>query len=299
MKRFEDSDIFFTIIACMITGIFVFFYTNLGYKSDKYSDIKTKSKIDNITSNANSNAVDKDVSEEEKRQINEIMTLLFSNPKIENNNIISGINYNANIFDNFSYGNSEKLSVALYTIPSDEYLTYKSTNGKFLTAEQKENILIAIKNNNGTIAVNIDKVNHAYKKIFGVLPTSYDVIKGCPNWYYDSLNKQYVGFIGCGAMTVSKAYVYLDSYTKEKDNIVLSTYVAINSGEYADTEAGNFAIYKDVDTTTANIYKKGTAADIEKFRIDENNKKDFTKYNFIFAKNKEGQYYLSKVKKIF
>ena len=292
VDTWEHGNLFFTIIACLMTGIVVFIATNLDYNSNR--DINQNS---NIKSNVSSNMDGNNVTEEEKKQVNDIMNLLFANPTVDNKNIISGTYYNANIFDNFSLGNSEKLYVALYTIKSDEYLTYKATNGKFATAEQKENIATAIINNNGTIAVNIDKVNNAYKKIFGVLPSSYDVINGCPNWYYDSQNKQYVGFIGCGFMSSSQVYVYLDSYTKDKENIVLTTYVGANYGVFAESESGNFAIYKDVEIKDANIYKKVTKDETDKFRIDESNKNSFTKYNFIFSKNNEGQYYLSEVKK--
>ena len=286
----------FTLFACVMTGIIVFLATNIGQKASKTVDPDTPKKNEvtsNVESNTTSNVVDTTVTDAEKTQVNEILGLLFNSKTIDKSNLFDSAYVNFNIFKNFSEGNASKLHVALYNIDNKSYEKYSAKNGTFATAEQKENILNSIINNNGTDAVSIDKVNSFYKKIFGTDITSYDVIEGCPNWYYDTTNKKYVAFLGCDFYSTSGVYAYLDSYTKNNDKVVVSAYI----GSYYGGMGKPYYIYKDNDNVAANQYKQSTQTEIKTFRIDETNKTSFAEYNFTFAKNAEGNYYFESVAK--
>ena len=291
-KEYKKHGFVYWLIVILGMGFIVFMSIRLGEKIaeekiDKDGENGTTT-TSNSNSNATSNKVDSnEVTEAEKTAVNEKMRMLFSNGKIENNFI--GVSSLSDIWAPLFKGNVSELDllkVLLRGIDVTEFDKYTATNGTFSSTYQ---------NMNKGDALAATKLDAYYNKLTGKNITSYvDITLGCPMFAYDSTNKVYVEIPGCGGVSASGQLVYLDSYTKVDNTIVIGTYV----GGIFDEGAQGAIIYSDyydaANKDNLKVYKKLTNSD---FKIDESNKTSFTKYNFTFEKSSNGEYYFKSVTK--
>jgi len=293
----KHGPLYWLIIVVGMTFI-VFMSIRIGEKiAEEKIEKEDGSKPSTVTSNSNSNSNEQkesEVTDAEKVEINSLMSLLFLNSEIKNNNMKAfGLNNILfGLFNNFegTTGKNGKNIIIVAGMKKEDIIKYTATNGTFKDDKTKNEILDTIKANNETEAISYDKFNTYYKKLFNEDASTEDIIGICPNWYYDSTNKMFVAFLGCGGVDFKGQIAYLDSYSKVDDNIVVTTYVAgVNSLSNGAT------LYTDAQLSTK--YKDLTTEEFNKFEIDETNKTSFTKYNFTFAKNTNGEYYFKSLTK--
>ena len=171
----------------------------------------------------------------------------------------------------------------------------KFFNGKF-TEEVKTILILASIDPDKDGNYSGEEFTKNYKNVYGVEPKY--VSTGCPAQKYDKTKNMYVdGEGGCGGASSSSDLVYIDDVVKTNDTIlsvqayVGSTYSSIdNEGDYF-TDYFKSEYYDD-------DYKLVASAPITKeTKITEQNKTQFTKYNFNFEKSTDGNYYFKNVEK--
>ena len=286
----------FTLFACVMTGIIVFLATNLGDKAAKTVDPETNggsttsNVASNVESNTTSNVEDTTISEIEKSYINDKISLLFSGAAIKNNLImVSGLE---NPWIKVFTGLDDEAKSYIILKSSPIAATYAYENGTFKTKEIKNSV---IEQGEDALEIDTDVYTANYKKLFGVNPTYVDA-GGCPSYYYDSTNKVFASISACGGAGASGQMVYIDSYAKTSNSIIVTTYVGglqyspENTITYNDFYAGYDKMAKN---TILNVDSKN----YQELKITDANKTKFTKYNFTFNKAADGQYYFASIAK--
>lgn len=279
------------LVIVLGMGFIVFMSVRMGEKIAEEKIEKNGGKTTTVTSNSNSNKPEEksnEVTADEKAKINDLMSLLFSNAKIENNFI--KVTSLSDIWAPIFKGNVSEVDLLKSLIMGardKDVVAYTAKNGTFsdtYKTMEKGGAILAT------------KLNEYYKKLTGKEITSYvDLPLGCPMYAYDSTNKMYVEVVGCGGVSSAGQILYLDSYTKNDNTIVVSAYV----GGYFDAYEEGTTIYADYyeseNSDNIKVFQKSKT--LENFKIDESNKTSFTKYNFTFEKASDGEYYFKNVTK--
>ena len=164
---------------------------------------------------------------------------------------------------------------------------------------------------NSTKYVSLDKV-HAYsKKLFGEeLKTIINEIIECPSSLYDETNKSfYYPEPQCGGTSVEQAKGYKSKFEEYKDEAyVYVSYAFImpdESSSSVDFYDQKYIVYKDFNisenesyytTRHKDVYQTGlNQYQASSFELNKDNYKDFSEYKFTFKKDKNNNYYLTKI----
>ena len=297
-KPKKGGNILFSIFACLMTAVIVVLSINIGQNAAKIVSPDTeKSKSEKkceTTSNDESNKNDVaeiTLSATEKRVIKEKFINLFSHnvSDLEKDNYVSvsslgsGETYWTRIF-NGKLTDNDRTYIVLASMRPDT--KYDFSTAKFKDSSLIETLKTAENGATTTEAYEKSSFVYKYKNLFGVEPKYLDV-NGCPGYYYDSKNETYVSVGMCGGVSSTGINVYMDSYIKTENSIIVSAYV----GSFED-KAETAVTYKDYTASTDNIYNNK-----EKVDITEENKTSFIKNNFVFEKSNDGEYYFKNVTK--
>lgn len=159
--------------------------------------------------------------------------------------------------------------------------------------------------------VSLDKAHEYSKQLFGEkLKTIINEIIECPSYVYDEINKSfYFPEPQCGGISVEKAIGYKSKFEEYKDEAyVYVSYAFIMPDE--STHSNNmydqkYIIYKDFNLIQNESYYTTQHKDIyqtdinqyqaDVFELNKDNYKDFSEYKFIFKKDKNNNYYLTKI----
>ena len=304
----KKGNALFTLFACVMTGVIVFLACNIGQKASKTVDPDTPKKNDatsnvesnttsnvesNVTSNTTSTAIDATLQE----AIKEKFFNLFASSNatqggkkfVTAGNIGISLRYWNNIFTG-KLTDVEKTYIILSGMTTDTAIDY--TTSVFKDKSLVEAAETAVNGEPTIEAYEKSSFTYRYKNVFGVQPTYVDAT-GCGSYYYDSKNEVYVPIGMCGGDSSTSVLVYMDSISKSNDDIVVSAYVG---SEVNSAEEGGITLYKDYETTKENVLESTKQFDKE-YEINEQNKAKFTKYNFVFKKAADGQYYFNSVTK--
>ena len=296
----KKSNGLFTLFACVMTGIIVFLATNIGQKASKTVDPDTPKKNEvtsnvesnttsNVESNVNSNSNSTEITEVEKSSVNEKMVLLFGGSEIENN-VINASHF-SNIWEGLFTGKYDEkffLQTVIASIKSNDYVSYTAKDGE-ISKQEKDQILTNM--NGGIKAIPASKVETLYKKLLGKDITKHqNVSLACPIFAYDSKYKMYVEVPGCGGSTSAGQKVSLDSYTKNENLITVHTRV-LNYFCDGSEECVVYSGYGDNSKVFANTKEE------KNVKFDSKFEKAALKYDFVFEKSTDGNYYFKSVTK--
>lgn len=133
--------------------------------------------------------------------------------------------------------------------------------------------------NSETEYVNISEISKHITSVFGSSSINYISINECPNYIYDSENKQYYINRNC---IVKDNYVvtYYDDITKQDNKY----YVEVHLGFVNKNK-----LYKD--------YKYNVLISNNILEVKDNIKNDLDKYTFTYTKNSNGNYIFTSVEK--
>lgn len=226
-----------------------------------------------------------------------------SNSSYEDNYIsnIYGFIGNENLINNLSLTADEKLAVAINLLPRNPLtIGSESIHHDFVKSQLATTIFWQVRE------TDVDK---NMLNLFGKKAPHKD-IQGCPNYYYDSVNKVYYGSAECGGITPGFVYLYMSDYKKiDKTTITANIYLALA----AENIDNNVSIYKSYEGFKSHIteskidfyktakypfeYTNNSKQYVGDFTINELNKKDFQKYKLTFKKNTDGTYYFDSIKR--
>lgn len=155
--------------------------------------------------------------------------------------------------------------------------------------EEDKTILI-LKTSNG------EDFTKNYKFVYGTEPKYVSTV--CPAMKYDTTKKEYVSADGgCGGTSFPTVWFYIDDVVKASDTIIsVQAYVGAKYVNYEAGETTYFSDYYDYDYFDDNGIAKN-APITKETKITEQNKTQFTKYNFNFEKSTDGNYYYKNVEK--
>ena len=275
----------FTLFACIMTGIIVYFATTLGQELSKVNE---KNNVDNNSSES----VETEVDDATKKIINEKISKLFVGAEYQNDNFRSSfiVDYGSELFK----GNvSDELKSAIVLHGSDvQWSKYTAKNGKFAHMEVQnfgeDNLMYAT----------TDKVNELVKNLFGSELKDFAFVAGCPSYEYDTVNKVYVEFLGCGTAQILGQLIYPEKYSQSENTITITMYVGgyKSNSNVASNSENSYSIYSDYSSQDE-TKKLQDVKDIKEFKIEDSNKDKFSKYNLVFEKDSTDNYYFKSITK--
>lgn len=264
--------------------------TNSGTKTESTSNsnvqtdsnmLSNSSEGSNSNVESNNNVETNELTDAQKTDLSKLLATMFG-ANYDGSKLIKGQN-----FSYFFTGNLDETAKSYIITRITNSTTTKIDKSTFKFNENVEQS--EIDNQNGEFQViNKGDYDTNYKKVFGTTPTSYPRTPACPSYVFDTNSQRYVSIGGCGISTISNALIYIDDIKLEGNNAVISTYVG--------------SIVYDLDNTqkTYNNYYNGSdtnAKTINTTTITESNKTQFTKYNFVFEKATDGNYYYKTTQK--
>ena len=137
--------------------------------------------------------------------------------------------------------------------------------------------------------------NKRYKYLFGTEPQNYDIkVESCPSYKFDKTRNAFISYGICGIEEIDANMIYIDAVEVKEGNATIKTYVGGYNHEEPDSDkvdiyAEPLLDYEDSDKYKP-IYTKTTF-------INEDNKNKFSRYNFIFTKAADGNFYFTKIEK--
>ena len=301
------------MLSIIVVTIFAIIIWILGYYS---LNIKIKEK-ENNKERTEERKVEK-LEEQEKKdissKISQILKFGYRIDKtisIEENEKITYTNFKEEKQKNFYTNNMTYLKNRLENKPltkeEKNYLILKQMTPTRLTINTQDikNEIIkeiimqdeSLNIRTDVLQINAKDVEEKYKEFF-VDTIKHETINGCPSFYYDKVNQVYYYIERCGGTSLTNTYVstYKSNYKKVEDKITVELTLAYieEITEEKEKERGKKAgIYIAKNTN----FKEETRLDIgTEFKIDENNKKDFDTYEFVFKKDKNN-YTLENIKK--
>ncbi len=135
-----------------------------------------------------------------------------------------------------------------------------------------------------------------YKKVFGSLPTNYpDRIEGCPYYDFELNSKQYFFIGGCGGASpaTTEYLIYIDDYNVNNKTVTITTYVGFIYKAFGTINK----TYSDLESDDYDENDLPVNKEVKASSITEENKTEFAKYNFIFEKAEDGEYYFKSTEK--
>ena len=164
---------------------------------------------------------------------------------------------------------------------------------------------------NSTKYVSLDKVHEYSKKLFGeeLNPILNEILE-CPSYLYDESNKSfYYPEPQCGGTSVEQAKGYKSKFEEYKDEAYVYVSYAfimpdesVSSVDYYDQK---YIVYKDFNLSENESYYTTRHKDVYQtglnqyqasgFELNKDNYKDFSEYKFTFKKDKNNNYYITKV----
>ncbi len=259
---------------------------NIGEKLGKLASGETDSST-KTESNSNSNSNIESNSNVENNVSNNELTDTQKTDLSEKLALLVGSNYNGNkLIDNAT------INSYLFTTSLDEtqkaYIITRIT-GSTLANLDKNNFKFneeieqsEIDSQDGQYRViNKGDYDTNYKKIFGTSPTSYPRTPACPSYVFDTNSQRYIS-IGACDVAINSGLAYIDDIKLEGNNAIVSVYV----GSKFDNKIYNdYLRFNETDKT------------VDATTITEENKTQFAKYNFIFEKSTDGNYYYKSTQK--
>ena len=159
--------------------------------------------------------------------------------------------------------------------------------------------------------VSLDKVNKYSINLFGEnLKTIINEIIECPSYIYDESNKSfYFPEPQCGGIFIGYSRGYKSKFEEYKDEAyVYVSYAFIipdDSTYSADLNEQKYIVYKDFNLIEKESYYTTQHKDVyqtdlrqyqaDSFELNKDNYKDFSEYKFTFKKDKNNNYYLTKI----
>lgn len=267
----KGAPLLLTILLCIVAGGLGAFLGNKVFNmTEKKTEEKTEEKANsNETSNSNEQKKEENSNELTEKVKNEM------------------INKFATLLGEKEYKKGTVIEVQ--TIASNE------VNGlmenKFNEQEKSLLILGAISGTDFT---------EKYKYVYGVEPKYVSI--DCPAMEYDFTKKVYVEAEGgCGGVVFPTQKFYVDDVIKTSDTILsVQVYVGSQNSIVDDMEAGEIVYFSDyyIHDYLANNTVAKNAPVTKETTITEQNKTQFTKYNFNFEKSTDGNYYYKNVEKV-
>lgn len=222
-----------------------------------------------------------ELTEDLKKSISEKLAILFFDTDYEYGEVINNnelTNYTAHIFTN-ELTESDKTSLIIRGMKATT-AKFDVANAELSNSKYKQQISSEAEVYSG------EEFAKIYKNVFGEEPQYADVEEGCPSFIYDKNSKQYVSIVGCGGAGFLADLVYIDNITMKDNRVIVNTYVGYH------TESPD-----DIKKTYSDRYDSSTAVEVDADTITSENKKSFAKYDFIFEKSSDGDYYFSEVTK--
>ena len=149
--------------------------------------------------------------------------------------------------------------------------------------------------------IDADTVNDRYNKVFGG-NIEYKNMRGCPTYKYNTEDKLFYRFTGCGGTLFPGVLVHKDSTRLINDKVVVKLSIASMTPIFNSDSLFN-KIYKGTNINVSDrtgeddyITSISEYEDMAKF-INENYEK-FSKYEMTFTKDKNGNYIYESLKKI-
>ena len=286
----KKSGALFTLFACVMTGVIVYFAVTIGQELGKNAEGTNGSNSSGSVSKEETK-----IDDDTKKAVNDTLSALFVNAEYKNGNYRSAfiIDYGTDIFDgSINSDDSIKTAIILHSGKGLQWNKYTAKNGKFIknnpTTFDPENLMY----------VNTDQVSAQYKKVFGTELKEFKFVPGCPSYDYDSVNKVYVEFLGCGSAQYYGQLIYPEKYTQDGNTVTITAYVGgYKSNPDSETNSENsYYLYSDYNSADE-TKKLQNLKSINDFKIDDSNKDKFTKYNIVFEKASDGSYYYKSVSK--
>ena len=271
-KKCKKGKIAFLLIFVTILGFALGFWVSMCTGMDKDKD-----KPEETTTESNKI----DDKKEEKKETNELTD------EIKNEMMTK----TATLLGEKQYKKGNVINVH----PSGSGIFYEIVNGNF-TEEMKTLLILTSVGSDQNGNFSGDEFTKKYKNVYGVEPKY--VSTGCPAQKYDKAKNMYVdGEGGCGGASSSADMIYIDNVIKASDTI-LSVQVYVGSTySSVDHEADYFTDYFKVEYYDNDNKVVSTAPVTKETKITEQNKTQFTKYNFNFEKSTDGNYYYKNVEK--
>lgn len=217
---------------------------------------------------------------------------LFSDnlEKQDFNNRSYYVNYlslNRAIF-NSNYDNVQKVDLLLHKLKTHD-LTIKKEDISIPNMDSVEDVVI------WNSEIDLSEFNELAKKTFNVTFTQNDMVGlektgHCPNYTFDAKNEKfYIVAAGCGGTGGSGLNYYIEKYEKNNDEIIADIYVGYQTE--MSSKCYLFKKYRD-DLNIADAYKElGELCTGNDDEINSQNYMNFEKYNMIFKKDQNGNYY--------
>lgn len=133
----------------------------------------------------------------------------------------------------------------------------------------------------GTYLIDSVEISNRYKELFGEYPAGTDTSLKCPNINYYKANKKYVvGMANCGGTNAFKNLSYSYKYTSQGERYYV--YMSVGMLDMADG-----TVYRDY--AMKDLY----LGNVEDFKIDNTNYKEFEKFKLTFEKRNDNYIFKS------